>query len=260
VEEARTSTAAEDDPLLKATAEYAIGLVALAEERAVDAAQRMGPLPARLQAHGLHELSILLVAPDAVEACLDAGDTSFAATLTEELERRALSTQHPLGVPAAERCRGLIALTAGDTDDALHHLRRSNDGFRRAATPYEAARTRFVAGNALRRAGRRRAAAEMLTSASDTFLALGALRWKDRADQELRRARPRVRTDNVLTTGERRVASLVVAGRTNREVAAQLYTSVATVEAHLTRIYRRIGVRSRTELAGAVTDGRVCLE
>ena len=260
VEEARTSTAAEDDPLLKATAEYAIGLVALAEERAADAAQRMGPLPARLQAHGLHELSILLVAPDAVEASLDAGDTSFAATLTDELERRALSTQHPLGVPAAQRCRGLIALTEGDTDDALHHLGRSNDGFRRAAAPYEAARTLLVAGAALRRAGRRSAAAEMLTAASDTFLSLGALRWKGRADQELRRARPRARTDHALTTSEQRVASLVVVGRTNREVAAQLHTSVGTVEAHLTRIYRKIGVRSRTELAGAVTDGRVRLE
>ena len=97
----------------------------------------------------------------------------------------------------------------------------------------------------------------MLTAASDTFLSLGALRWKGRADQELRRARPRVRTDHALTTSEQRVASLVVAGRTNREVAAQLYTSVGTVEAHLTRIYRKIGVRSRTELAGAVADGRV---
>ncbi len=260
VEEARTSSAAEDDPLLRATADYAIGLVALAEERAADAAQWMRPLPARLQAHGLHELSILLVAPDAVEASLDAGDASFAATLTDELERRAISTRHPLGVPAAERCRGLIALTMGDTDDALNHLGQSNDGFERAAAPYEAARTRLVAGNALRRAGRRSAAAEMLTSASDTFLALGALRWKERADQELRRARPRARDDNVLTAAEGRVASLVVAGRTNREVAAQLYTSVATVEAHLTRIYRKIGVRSRTELAGAVTDGRVSLK
>ncbi|HEY5420860.1 MAG TPA: LuxR C-terminal-related transcriptional regulator, partial [Marmoricola sp.] len=140
------------------------------------------------------------------------------------------------------------------------HLGRSNDGFQRAAAPYEAARTLFVAGAALRRAGRRSAAAEMLTAASDTFLSLGALRWKGRADQELRRARPRVRTDHALTTSEQRVASLVVAGRTNREVAAQLYTSVGTVEAHLTRIYRKIGVRSRTELAGAVADGRVCLE
>ena len=259
VAEARTSPAAERDPLLRATADYALGLVALAEERAQDAAQWMQPLPELLEAHGLLELSILLVAPDAVEASLDAGDASFAATLTAELERRAHSTRHPLGIPAAARCRGLVALAMGDTDGALDHLVRSISGFERAVTPYEAARTRLVTGNALRRAGRRSAAAEMLTVASDTFLALGAFRWKDRTDQELRRARPRPRADDVLTTAEGRVATLVVAGRTNREVAAQLYTSIATVEAHLTRIYRKVGVRSRTELTGAVADGRVRL-
>ena len=260
VEEARSSSATSSDPLLRATADYAVGLVALAQERAVDAAQWMRPLPAQLQAHGLRELSILLVTPDAVEACLQAGDASFAASLTDELELRAISTRHPLGVPAAQRCRGLIALTAGETGDALDHLRKSYDGFHEAAAPYEAARTRLIAGNALRRAGRRSAAVDMLTSASETFDALGARRWKDRADRELRRAQPRARTDNTLTGAEARVASLVAAGRTNREVAAQLYTSVSTVEAHLTRIYRKVGVRSRTELAGAVTQGRVDLE
>jgi DNA-binding CsgD family transcriptional regulator len=58
-----------------------------------------------------------------------------------------------------------------------------------------------------------------------------------------------------LTNAERRVAALVADGRTNREVAAQLFTTVATVEAHLTRVYRKLGVRSRTELARRVADG-----
>ncbi|MGI8901784.1 MAG: helix-turn-helix domain-containing protein [Nocardioides sp.] len=62
-----------------------------------------------------------------------------------------------------------------------------------------------------------------------------------------------------MTEAEQRVASLVVAGHTNREVAAALFTSVATVEAHLTRIYRKLGLRSRTELSRAVADGRVAL-
>ena len=63
-----------------------------------------------------------------------------------------------------------------------------------------------------------------------------------------------------LTAAEQRVAQLVVAGRTNREAAAQLYTTVATVEAHLTRVYRKLDLRSRTELARAVSDGRVRLD
>jgi len=80
-----------------------------------------------------------------------------------------------------------------------------------------------------------------------------------RVDQELRRARPRPRRDDGLTSAEGRVAALVVAGSTNREVAAQLFVTVATVEAHLTRIYRKVGVRSRTELARSVADGTLSL-
>ena len=67
---------------------------------------------------------------------------------------------------------------------------------------------------------------------------------------------PRPRAD----AAERRVAALVALGKKNREVAAQLFTSVATVEAHLTRIYRKLGIRSRTELARLVADGRLSLD
>jgi DNA-binding NarL/FixJ family response regulator len=63
-----------------------------------------------------------------------------------------------------------------------------------------------------------------------------------------------------LTFAERRVAALVAQGLTNREVAAQLFTTVATVEAHLTRIYRKLGMRSRTQLTRAVADGTLDLE
>ena len=83
--------------------------------------------------------------------------------------------------------------------------------------------------------------------------------WVQQAEKELRRARPRPRRDGELTNAERQVAALVAEGRANREVAAQLFTTVATVEAHLTRIYRKLGVRSRTELARHVADGTVSL-
>ena len=69
-------------------------------------------------------------------------------------------------------------------------------------------------------------------------------------------ASPRQRRDRSLTTAERNVAPLVASGRTNREVAAQLFTTVGTVESHLTRIYRKLAVRSRTELARLVAEDR----
>jgi DNA-binding NarL/FixJ family response regulator len=84
--------------------------------------------------------------------------------------------------------------------------------------------------------------------------------WRDRAERELRRAAPRPRRDGELTEAERRVAALVVAGRTNREVASELFTTVSTVEAHLTRIYRKVEARSRTDLARRVRELNLQLE
>ena len=109
------------------------------------------------------------------------------------------------------------------------------------------------------RARKRLVAAEKLQAARGVFAEVGASLWVERAATELRRARPRPRRDGELTSAERRVAALAAAGKTNREVAAQLFTTVATVEAHLTRIYRKIDVRSRTELAARIADGTLSL-
>ena len=89
------------------------------------------------------------------------------------------------------------------------------------------------------------------------FTDLGAEPASRRAADELHGARPRPRRDDSLTMAETRVAALVAAGRTNREVAAGLFTTVATVEAHLTRIYAKLRIRSRTELARLVSEGSV---
>ena len=90
--------------------------------------------------------------------------------------------------------------------------------------------------------------------------ALGADPARDRARDELARARPRPRSTDRPTAAERRVAALVSTGLTNKEVAAQLFTSVATVEAHLTRLYSKVGVRSRTQLARRVAEGLLDVE
>jgi DNA-binding NarL/FixJ family response regulator len=132
--------------------------------------------------------------------------------------------------------------------------------FQELGFPLDRARALLAAGAARRRAGQRRRAAEALHRAAEILTELGAPLWLERAEDELRRASPRPRRDRELTSAERRVAALVTAGQTNREVAAQLFTTIATVEAHLTRIYRKVGVRSRTQLARAVADGVLRLE
>jgi DNA-binding NarL/FixJ family response regulator len=88
-----------------------------------------------------------------------------------------------------------------------------------------------------------------LRSALDRFEQLGAQVWADKARTELTRISGRTPAGKELTPSEQRIAELVAEGRTNREVAAELFVTVHTVEAALTRIYSKLGVRSRTELA-----------
>jgi DNA-binding NarL/FixJ family response regulator len=109
-------------------------------------------------------------------------------------------------------------------------------------------------GRALLRAGRRRLAAAALADARDRFAAIGAVLWAERAAEELERAAP-ARSAGELTAAERRVVALVAEGQKNREIGQALFMSVATVEAHLTRIYRKLDIRSRSELARLVAEG-----
>ena len=115
--------------------------------------------------------------------------------------------------------------------------------------PFEEARTRLWLGSVLRRAGHRRESRLELTGALKAFERLGTPIYAARALAELGRLGGRAGGHLALTVTERRVAELVGAGRTNTEVAAALFVGVRTVESHLGRIYRKLGLRSRTELA-----------
>ena len=248
------SSAAATDPTLIATAAHATGLLALAQGRPQDAVGSLQPLLALIEQEGPRELAVMLVEPDLVEALVAVGDVSAAEEITDRLERRARESVHPLGLPASARCRALLSLGGGDIASALAHSARAREEFEKVLQPYELARTLLVEGTALRRGGRRTLAGDALERARTIFESLDADQWAQRCSEELRRARPRPRATSTLTEAESRVASLVIAGQTNREVAAQLFMSVATVEAHLTRIYRKTGVRSRTELSRAAAQ------
>jgi DNA-binding CsgD family transcriptional regulator len=140
-------------------------------------------------------------------------------------------------------------------DDRLdEHIAAALAAHARLAQPFELARTRLCAGEELRRARRRADARAQLSGAYTTFAALGAERWAARAAHELRAAGgPRSEgspDEETLTARERDVCTLVAGGATNREVAASLYMSPRTVEHHLRMAYRKLGVRSRTEMTG----------
>ena len=245
-------------PLLAAVIGWELGSLAVSLGCFGPAWSALGDVPRSPSKQGLY-MEGLHALPDACEAAVALGLVEDGESLARELEARA-RRGHVWAAPAASRCRALLLLGEGDTNGAESAATEAARGFAAAGFPLDRARALLVAGEALRRGGSRRLAAVKLEAAGAIFAELGATVWVERVEKELRRARPRPRHDRELTNAERRVAVLVADGRTNREVAAQLFTTIATVEAHLTRIYRKLGVRSRTELARGVADGTLSLE
>ena len=122
-----------------------------------------------------------------------------------------------------------------------------------AVEPYriERGRTLLCLGTVRRQAQQKRAAREALEQALAVFEELGAPLWAERARAELKRISGRSPASEGLTETERRVAALAAHGRTNKQIAAELYMGVSTVESHLSHVYRKLGVR-RAELAGSL--------
>lgn len=126
----------------------------------------------------------------------------------------------------------------------------------RLPMPFEQARTLLAAGGVHRRARHKNKALEFLQAALVIFERLGAPLWQRRVTDELGRVGTHPvppGSEPVLTAAEQRVADLVAAGHTNSEIAAELFMGQRTVEAHLSRVYRKLGVRSRTELCRMLT-------
>ena len=152
------------------------------------------------------------------------------------------------------RAIGVIADARGDSTCArttLEAALATSD----LTAPLETARTELAYGSVLRGAREYSAARAQLERARDAFEKLGAAAWLHQAEEELARIPGRTRrTDGGLTDAEQRIAELVAGGGSNKEVAATLHLSVKTVEVTLTRVYRKLGVRSRSELAARFAD------
>jgi DNA-binding CsgD family transcriptional regulator len=203
---------------------------------------------------GSIELAIIPCLPDLVETLVALGRSQEATPIVERLEAAAAGRDRPWAAGTAARGRALIAAAAGDFDAAAVAAERSIEDLDRAGQPFEAARSWLVLGQVRRRAKQKRAAREALGRAKGTFAELGARLWAERAEAELGRIGGRTSAGDDLTPTERRIAELVAHGRTNKEVAATLVVAERTVESALTQIYRKLDVRSRTELARRILD------
>jgi DNA-binding NarL/FixJ family response regulator len=239
---------------------WALGHLELSRSDATAAWQALEGLPEALESVGIHEPGWQPILPDVVETLVALGRLDEAEAVLGQLEQQAAALRHKWATPAALRCRALLLLAREQSDEAAAAAEQAGAAFAELGFPLDRARALLAAGAARRRAGQRTRAADLLKSAIEILDELGAPLWREQAEHELRRASPRPRRDRELTSAERRVAALVAQGQTNREVAAQLFTTIRTVEAHLTRIYRKLGIRSRTQLARAIADGSLHLE
>jgi DNA-binding CsgD family transcriptional regulator len=229
---------------------WALGHLELAAGNLVDAKATLGQLPGLLRETGLGEWSVHPVHPDLIETLVGLGELDEAIELTAELEEYARRLDRAWGLATAARSAALIASAQGEVDAAHEAAQRALAEHVRLDWPLEHGRSLLVAGGILRRLGRRRDAAATLAEAKEIFDALRNPLWSTRAEAEQRRLGGRRGTSDELTPTEARVAELAGQGLRNAEIAAQLYVTPKTVEATLSRVYRKLGVRSRTELAG----------
>ena len=239
-----------------ACAERALGFLALGlgdEEGAIGHLERASEQTRRF---GCRDPSFLYTDADLAEAYERVGRRDDAQAVVEALADGARRTGGAWAAAATARCRGLV----GSDAELDGHLAAALSAHARVAMPFELARTQLCFGERLRRARRRRESRELLAAAHETFHALGARGWARRAELELaatgERRSARSADAAQLTPREREVCRLVAGGATNHEAASALYVSPRTVEHHLRMAYRKLGVRSRSELARrlGVTD------
>jgi len=226
----------------------ALGFLELSLGDPAAASHWLGEVPDRVEACGIPDPGIFLCHADSSEALIGLGRLDDAEARLAALEARGRSLDRPRALATAARGQALLAATRGDLDGALAHLDDALVQHERLAVPLERARTLLVLGAVQRRAKRKAAARSALEESLAIAQRIGARLWVERARAELQRVGGRSRSHG-LTPTESRVAALVAEGQTNREVADALFVTVRTVEANLTRIYSKLGVRSRSELA-----------
>jgi DNA-binding CsgD family transcriptional regulator len=229
--------------------------LALGDPRAAHA--RLEPIVAfvRREAHG--EPAAIRFVVDQVEALIELGRKPEAQDLLDWHEGNARRLERASALASCARCRGLLAAADGRPGDAIAAFDAALQWHERVTLPLDRGRTLLALGIAQRRAKRRREARETLEEALAVFERIGARLWAERTRGELRRISGRAPAPHVLTPAEERVAALVAEGMTNREVASALFLSERTVEGHLSRIFGKLGIKHRTELAPALASRQI---
>jgi DNA-binding NarL/FixJ family response regulator len=227
------------------------GLLCLVELSAGDAAAAVRHVePVLGTVAGDFEPSVHPFVPDAVEALAALGEHDRANALLVRFEAQAIRFDRVWALVAGARAHAVLEAARGNLDAAARAADAAVEACVRLSMPFERARALLVQGSVQRRTRRRRDARTTLGAAVEGFERLDAPLWAERARDERARIGGRPPSPDALTEAERRIVDLVVAGQSNKEVAATLFLAVSTVEAALWRVYRKLGVRSRTACTG----------
>jgi DNA-binding CsgD family transcriptional regulator len=194
------------------------------------------------------------VVPDEIEALTGLGDLVRAEDLTLWMEEVGRRTDRAWTLATGARSRALVRAARGDLAGADAALDQALHAHERLPMPFELGRTLLTRGIVRRRMKRWAAAREALEQSLGAFQRLGASLWAEKAQSEIARLGVRTQIQTKLTPIEERIAAIVAEGRTNREIADALFLSPKTVEANLSRVYRKLGIRSRAELAAKFAD------
>jgi DNA-binding NarL/FixJ family response regulator len=239
----------------KALSQWALAVLDLMAGRPADTVARIAAIACPVTGRG-HIVVQAMATPWLVEAAVRADDREQAVAALAGFDLWASSTGDPVRRALSARCHALLAPRG--SAEAEEHFQQALALHLAGEADFEQARTELLYGQELRRARRPRDAREHLHRALETFTQLDAPAWADQARAELRAAgeavdAPAVRAADVLTAQQLQIARLVCDGATNREVAAQLFLSPRTVDHHMRNIFARLNIRSRIELAKALT-------
>jgi DNA-binding CsgD family transcriptional regulator len=188
------------------------------------------------------------------EALTQLGRLDEAQARLDELESREIAS--PVARAAVKRACGLLSSARGEHDEAIALLQRAVQELEGVPRPVELGRTLLALGSVARRGLKRRVAREALERALELFERIETPLWAEKARRELAQIGGRRPSSGSLTETEQRIAELVASGRSNAQVARTLYVSPKTVEWNLSKIYRKLHVTSRTELAAKLARSR----
>jgi DNA-binding CsgD family transcriptional regulator len=232
----------------------ALGFLELSLDNPKETNELLWPLAQGVLASGVREPGVLRFLPDEIEALIAIGETDAAHSILEPFAAQAEALGRSWALATSERGWGLLHASIGKLPDALAAFERAVERHSTLDEPFELGRTLLAQGQALRRLKKWRLARESLGGSLGIFERLGAALWADKASTEMARIGGRSPGPLDLSPTEQEVADLVASGLTNREVAHALFLSVSTVEANLRRIYRKLEVRSRTELSRKLSE------